>query len=75
MFLVYEKGKNIELILFLRVISAVCTEMLFYRTNSKVLLYALRDNHNNFLVQLEFNYYVFRITKPKTLKKIDEYQQ
>ena len=63
---VRKKKKNIELFLFLRVISAVCTEMLFYSTNSKVLLYALRDYHNNFLVQLECIYYVFRINKPKT---------
>ena len=39
-------------ILFLRVIlSSLYFKLLFYRTSSKVLLYAVRDTCNDFLVQ------------------------
>ena len=38
-------------ILFLRVILAFCILLLFYRTSSKVLLYTVGDNFNDFLVQ------------------------
>ena len=71
------KWKKKKLFLFLRVISAVCTEILFYSTNSKVLMYAVRDYQNNFFVQFECIYYVFRITKPKTYicSIFYEYQQ
>ena len=50
--------------LFLRVILAVCISLLFYRTSSKVLLCTVRDTCNNFLVQQECSYYIFRIIQP-----------
>ena len=44
--------------------SSLYFKLLFYRTSSKVLLNTVSDTCNDFLVQYECSYYIFRKIQP-----------